>query len=233
VVQSSHNFKQPRYSLRRYYLDTYMIDQISEIDQHARILDLGGHKSQKRGRFDIGKTHTNVVNLNISDAKMPDILGAGEHLPFASEVFDVVICSEVLEHVPDPQAILRESVRVLKSGGQILITVPFLYRIHADPYDFGRYTESFWQLVLEQVGFSDVEITKHGLYFSVMADNLRMGLEYRSYNSYMSKLFRLMHRFVMPRVFQHAVWRDELPKTQQNQFYSSYTTGYGIHAVKQ
>lgn len=48
----------------------------------------------------------------------------GEHLPFEDASFDGIICFEVLEHVQDPEAVVREFHRVLKPGGQAVISVP-------------------------------------------------------------------------------------------------------------
>ena len=64
-----------------------------------------------------------------------------EPLEFASETYDTVVLSDVLEHIAEPQALLSEVSRILKSGsGVLLLNVPFLYQIHEEPHDFHRYT---------------------------------------------------------------------------------------------
>jgi SAM-dependent methyltransferase len=60
-------------------------------------------------------------------ARLHAIEGDGERLPFADGLFDVVLCTETLEHVPDDVAIMRELVRVLKDGGLLVISVPDEY----------------------------------------------------------------------------------------------------------
>jgi ubiquinone/menaquinone biosynthesis C-methylase UbiE len=65
---------------------------------------------------------------------------AGEALPFANHSFDVVLATEVLEHIPRPELAVAEMVRVLRPGGSVLITTPFIYPVHEAPYDFWRFT---------------------------------------------------------------------------------------------
>jgi len=60
-------------------------------------------------------------------AEVEAIQGDGERLPFADDLFDVVICTETLEHVPDDRAVLRELVRVLRRGGVLVVSVPDEY----------------------------------------------------------------------------------------------------------
>jgi SAM-dependent methyltransferase len=68
-----------------------------------------------------------------------DVCGDGAAIPIASASVDTVLCTEVLEHVPDPDAVVREIARVLKPGGSVICTAPFCYPKH-DAYDFFRYS---------------------------------------------------------------------------------------------
>lgn len=69
-----------------------------------------------------------------------DVLADAHKLPFGDNAFDCVIAIEVFEHLSSPDVAIREIHRVLKFGGHILITVPFLFRVHGDPFDFQRFT---------------------------------------------------------------------------------------------
>ena len=64
----------------------------------------------------------------------------GVALPFQNDVFDGVVCTEVLEHVPSPDDLLREIARVVKPNGIAIFTMPFFFHYHADPEDFTRLT---------------------------------------------------------------------------------------------
>jgi SAM-dependent methyltransferase len=87
-----------------------------------------------------------------------------------------VVCTEVLEHVPDPEQVLAEAHRALRPGGRLILSIPFLARIHSDPHDYQRYTACKLEQLLAQVGFVMVGIRPQGLYFTVMADMIRDGL---------------------------------------------------------
>lgn len=61
-------------------------------------------------------------------------------LPLAAGTVDVALCTEVLEHLPEPGRALAELRRVLRPGGVAVITTPFLYPLHEEPWDFQRLT---------------------------------------------------------------------------------------------
>jgi len=59
-------------------------------------------------------------------------------IPFKDNVFDTVICTQVIEHVPRPWLVVHEIYRVLKEGGHLLLSTPFLYPYHLEPRDYFR-----------------------------------------------------------------------------------------------
>ncbi|MCP1373433.1 class I SAM-dependent methyltransferase [Dyella lutea] len=71
----------------------------------------------------------------------PDIFADACSLPLADQCVDGVVCLEVIEHVPDPARAITEIARVLKPGGRAWVSMPFLYPLHNEPFDFQRYTE--------------------------------------------------------------------------------------------
>jgi SAM-dependent methyltransferase len=82
----------------------------------------------------------NRVTINITPNEHVDMLADVYRLPFRAAAFDVVLCTEVLEHLHTPALALREMYRVLKPGGELLLTTPFAYPIHYAPTDYYRYT---------------------------------------------------------------------------------------------
>jgi SAM-dependent methyltransferase len=69
-----------------------------------------------------------------------------------------VFSSQVLEHVPDDRGVLRECARVLRPGGQLVLSVPFYWPLHEEPHDFRRFTNHGLRFLLQQAGFGRVVV---------------------------------------------------------------------------
>lgn len=89
-----------------------------------------------------------------------DVFYDGKTIPFPENTFDSVLASEVLEHVFNLEEILKELHRVMKPGGKLLITIPFAWKEHEIPIDFGRYTSFGFRNLLERNGFIVREMDK-------------------------------------------------------------------------
>jgi SAM-dependent methyltransferase len=156
-------------SVRRHFVDKFFFSHANLLKKGMNVLDIGGKKKNKRGLFDIGQSEADVKYVNIDRSTEPDIVADAREIPVPDEFADVVVMGELLEHVPDPFAVLKEAYRLLKPGGRAFITVPFMYPIHADPYDFGRYTDYYWQAVATKTGFTHTKIERQGTMFAVIA----------------------------------------------------------------
>jgi len=83
----------------------------------------------------------NKVGLDIRPGPQVDVVGDVHQLPFASGSFERVLCTEVLEHLHTPQVAIDEMFRVLKSGGELILTTRFIAPIHDAPGDYFRFTK--------------------------------------------------------------------------------------------
>lgn len=128
------------------------------------VLDIGG---RDRGKFT--KPKDNVVKWIFADINKkhhPDIvLDVMDMNQISSNSIDVINAIELFEHVENPIKGLRECYRVLKENGVLLISAPFLYHIHADPYDFQRWTNTKWKNELTKLGFKIEKIIVNGQIF--------------------------------------------------------------------
>ncbi|MDA7717817.1 class I SAM-dependent methyltransferase [Pseudomonadales bacterium] len=84
----------------------------------------------------------------------------GENIPFSDCLFDLVLCSEVLEHVLNPEKLVSEMKRVVKDGGLILITVPSMWGEHEVPFDFRRYTSYGIKKIVTDAGLTIIKYQK-------------------------------------------------------------------------
>lgn len=91
-----------------------------------------------------------------------------QHLPFRDRCADLVICTEVLEHVPDFTAALNEIARVLRPGGALVLTMPLLWGVH-ETQDFRRLTAVALARTLDAHGFSVRRLERRGGIFSAIA----------------------------------------------------------------
>lgn len=92
----------------------------------------------------------------------------GSVFPFEAGSFESVLCNQVLEHVFNPDEFLLEINRVLKHGGRLLLTVPFVWDEHEQPFDYARYSTFGLRALLEKSGFKIIEHKKLGANATVL-----------------------------------------------------------------
>jgi len=88
------------------------------------------------------------------------------HLPFKQERLDTIFCSQVLEHTQDPYAVLKEFYRILKSDGNLILSVPHLSCYHDLPNDYYRFTANGISYLLRKAGFRIKKVQECGTFFS-------------------------------------------------------------------
>jgi len=88
----------------------------------------------------------------------PCLFGSASQLPLQDDSFDTVILLEVLEHLERPHQALKEIQRVLRPGGTLILSLPFLYPVHDAPFDFQRYTRFGLERELKASGFQIEEL---------------------------------------------------------------------------
>ena len=101
------------------------------------LLDVGG-KGKPYACFFAGRVAHHYV-LDVAPAHSVDVVGDARIMPFSDASMDVVLITQVLEHIPDPIAVIGEIRRVLKPGGTLLLSVPSIFRQHGSPGDYWRY----------------------------------------------------------------------------------------------
>lgn len=132
--------------LTRVTLDRFIVAHASR----ARTLDLGAQNGPYAAHF------PRRVAVDLLPAAGLHARADAHALPFLDGSFDGVLCTEVLEHLPEPQRAIDEMYRVLAPGGRLLLTTRFLFPIHDAPHDYFRFTKYGLRHLLRR--FEDVRI---------------------------------------------------------------------------
>lgn len=120
-----------------------------------------------------GKWNTSQIDLVCDIASIPQ--------PNAS--FDVILCTEVLEHIPEPTKVLDEFIRLLKPGGKLILTAPFASLVHFAPYHYCSGFSRYWyEHHLPAHGFIIEELSSSGDWFACLHQEfMRLGGQARRY----------------------------------------------------
>jgi len=150
------------------------------------VLDVGcGHSPYKPLLLSAPSRAERYIGLDLVENiyDKPDITWDGHAIPLPDASVDSCLFTEVLEHCPDGQAVLKEIARVLKPGGFLFLTVPFIWPIHTVPNDEYRYTPFALRRVLEKAGFADPDIQATGGRHAVLGAMLGLWVRRRPITS--------------------------------------------------
>jgi SAM-dependent methyltransferase len=140
----------------------------------AHVLDLGAGDAPYRELF--GHTDYRTADWTGSPhtgAGEADIVADAASLPLEQESVDLVLSTQVLEHVPEPADVLRECHRILRPGGRVALTAPLAWEPHELPYDYYRYTAPGLTHLLTLAGFVDLFIEPRTDSFTTLAQLIR------------------------------------------------------------
>lgn len=159
----------------RLYLDRWIAEAgRTGTDKSFRVLDAGAGIAPYRKHFEHVTYETADFGEVDKEYSHLDYTCRLEELPMADETYDLVLCSQVLEHIPDPLPVLREIKRVLKPGGQAWLSAPLFYEEHETPYDFYRYTQFAWRQLATEAGFAVESIEWLEGYYGTLSYQLMM-----------------------------------------------------------
>ncbi len=179
-------------------------------DMTGDILDFGCGSKPYASFFTNADSYVGVDILNSGhnheDSKI-DVFWDGKQLPFDDEVFDGCVAFEVFEHIFSLDDVLQELFRVLRPGGRLLISIPFVFGEHEAPFDYARYTSFGIRHILTKNGFSVSKIEKTTSERGVLA-HVAVG--------YLAKTFAGRHLIgtlvLIPLIFLTNFWGSRSPR---------------------
>lgn len=155
--------------------DSWVARQAYKLAPGTKVLDVGAGSCPYRNCFshceykshDFAKLESGLLRGHEAYASV-DYVSDICSLPVESGAFDAVVCTEVLEHVPEPIRALHEIGRVIRPGGKVILTAPLGSGLHQEPYHFyGGYTPYWYKKFLAESGFTDVTIESNRGFFSL------------------------------------------------------------------
>ncbi|MGV8813814.1 MAG: class I SAM-dependent methyltransferase [Gelidibacter sp.] len=214
-----------------YYIRQAIISALSKTlpNLNGHLLDIGCGKMPYKNYILANADVSTYTGLDIETAIVydksirPDFTWDGITMPFEDASFECAFGTEVLEHCPDPEIVLKEVYRVLKPGGIFFFTVPFLWNLHEVPHDEYRYTPFSLERHLKNSGFEDIIIKATGGWHASMAQMLGLWVKRSPMTSGKRNL---LAKFLKP-IIKHLIKLDK-PEAVQFKEGQMITGLYGI-----
>jgi SAM-dependent methyltransferase len=154
-------------------------------DIQGDILDFGCGTTPYRALFTSARSYTGLEHDTYTARKRgyADIFYDGSHIPLENASIDCILSTQTLEHVINPAIIISEWSRILRQGGSLILTVPFIWPEHEMPSDYQRYTTNGIRILLEKNNFTILQQqrllcdcrTPAQLFLAWLYDTLRLG----------------------------------------------------------
>jgi SAM-dependent methyltransferase len=206
-------------SARRVLLDAEL-EELAPL-MRGRVLEVGGGRRGRRGTFTPSPQADAWLYVDVNVQAAPHVGADVMSLPFGDQTFDTVMCLEVLEYVPSPEAALAEMNRVLRNGGILIMSAPLNTRPDT-VNDFWRFTAPGLRRLATSAGFEVTRVRAQGSAVSTllhMCRSLNRGSKWR----------RRLVAWVTTPVFRMLLKWDGSNSTMESAI-GGYTTGYVLVA---
>jgi len=174
-------------------------DSIDESSKYAKgkLLDVGCGDKPYYQIF--SRKVDSYVGLDLHGG---DVIGSALKLPFKNNSYDTVLSTQVIEHVIDPQIMIKEAYRVLKKNGYLILTAPLFWCLHEEPNDYFRFTKYSLSALLNKENFKIIYIKERGNWLITLGQMISIFLE----SSFNRVLLKYPKRFLQL-IIQYTCYR--------------------------
>jgi len=221
-------------------IDEFVRKISKQLRPSSKVLDAGAGSCPYKLYF----KHTNYESTDFEDifdkrAKWAhNFICNLENIPKNKGSYDVIINTQVLEHVPNPLSVLKEFNRILKPGGKLFLTAPQGWGIHGEPYHFFNFTKYGLKFLFEQAGFKIIYIRPRGGIFWYLSKRIST-LPYYIYKQYIFRknnlvISRLLFLplYLMLALFFSVIIPFILYPLDILDKRKDYTLGYACYCIK-
>lgn len=195
--------------------DRFVIQELKSIQTGAVLLDAGAGQQKYRKYCDHlryisqdfneynGGGDGKGLQKGVWDVTKTEVISDITEIPLADDSIDVILCTEVFEHIPDPIAAVKEFNRLLHSGGKLILTAPFCSMTHFSPYHFSTGFNRYWyEKVLCDNGFKIEKMERGGNYFKWLGQEaIRIDEIIAKYcGARLNVLDKIVRRYVLKRL---------------------------------
>jgi SAM-dependent methyltransferase len=166
------------------------------------------------------------LDLVNNGRQKPDLVWDGKIIPLDDCSIDCALLTEVLEHCPEPEKVIKEIFRVLKPGGLLFLTVPFSWTLHEVPHDEYRYTPFALERLLKNSGFEQIKLKALGGWDASLAQMLGLWVRRRLGFSLQARLLKFILSILLFPIIWFLIKVDSLPKE-----FSDFTMITGLSGV--
>ena len=226
ITPNRHGFWRNGYTTyRRLWIDSCL--GVFAGEMNGVVIDLGGKRENKRGLFKPPEYQARAWwYINLDWVTAPSIFADVNRTPLQAGSADCILCTEVLEHLQDPQACVDEIYRLLRDDGLVFASTPFFYPVHADPYDYQRFTDDGLRQLFRN--FRSVTIYRMGGYPGVLGLMLELGIPGMNDGTAISRFLQ----WAMKWISRWLCWYDILAFDKDATRWNKFTTGYFVKASR-
>jgi SAM-dependent methyltransferase len=213
---------------------TAILESVKEESQFfsGAVLDVGCGFMPYRKLIEANPKVEKYIGMDLEQAAYygqiePDLKWNGREIPLPDKSVNCVMATEFLEHYAEPDSILKEFYRVMKSGGRVFATVPFVWNLHEIPFDEYRYTPYSIERHFKIAGFKEIKIKALGGWNLSLAQMIGLWTTF----SKMRNITRAVVRKLLFPVYALLIKTDRKP-IKFDGFENSMFTGLSITARK-